>query len=189
MGLFDSGYSELPRSITPKFDHLAPKIPELTSNISASGVSNLITRHPLCDENLLKDIDGLASMSSLPSIPNLEDVLSASGLSGIPKKLDPKAMFNGVPEFTGLQDILGIPDLDDIDYEKEAKALADDVLSQLNITNPLADLCGQVQGAGADLQDQLSQTEINKGVNNLMPNIDVPKFTDIVDIPEVGDLF
>ncbi len=191
--VFDSGYSDLPRNLTPKFD--VPDIPTADSIINLGNAAGVVTSHPLCDKNLLKDIDGVASLASLPSVPNLEDVLNASGIPQIPDKLDPKAMFTGVPEFTGLQDIPGIPDsfadkLTNIDFKNEAKALADDVLNQLNISNPLDDLCSQVQGAGADLQDQLGTLpDLSPNINNQMPNIDIPKFTDVVDIPEVGDLF
>jgi len=191
--VFDSGYSDLPRNITPKFD--VPDIPTADSIINLGNAAGVVTSPPLCDKNLLKDIDGVASLASLPSVPNLEDVLNASGIPQIPEKLDPKSMFTGVPEFTGLQDIPGIPDsvadkLTNIDFKNEAKALADDVLNQLNISNPLDDLCSQVQGGGADLQDQLGTLpDLSPNINNQMPNIDIPKFTDVADIPEVGDLF
>ena len=188
-----SGYSDIPGSFTPKFD--VPDIPSAASVVNATNAAQVITKHPLCDKNLLKDIDGLASLASLPSLPNIEDVLSASGIPDIPEKLDPKAMFTGVPEFTGLQSMPGIPDsimdkITSLDFKKEAMGLADDVLNQLNISNPLDDLCSQVQGAGADAQDLLKQIpDPSPNINAQMPNIDIPKFTDIVDVPEVGDLF
>ena len=110
--VFDSGYSDLPRNITPKFD--VPDIPSADSLIDIGAGANLLTGsfgggHPLCDKNLLKDVDGVMSLASLPSLPNLEQVLSATGIPDIPEKLDPKAMFTGVPEFTGLQDLPGLP--------------------------------------------------------------------------------
>tara|TARA_Y100000593_G_C4291970_1_gene328707 strand:- start:1335 stop:1898 length:564 start_codon:yes stop_codon:yes gene_type:complete len=186
--VFDSGYSELPRSITPKFD--IPDIPTADSILNASNVAQQFTKHPLCDKNLLKDIDGVMSMSTMPSLPNVEDILSASGLASIPEKLDPEAMFSGIPTLTKLPEMLGIPNIDEIDWEKEAMAAADDVLNQLNISNPLDDLCAQIQGAGADAQDLLGKVpDLSPNINAQMPNIDVPKFTDIVDIPEVGDIF
>ena len=186
--VFDSGYSDLPRNITPKFD--LPDIPSADSIINASRAADVITGNPLCDKNLLKDIDGIMSLSTMPSLPNVEDILSASGLNNIGESLDPEAMFSGIPTLSELPEMLGIPNIDEIDWEKEAMALADDALAALNIENPLADLCAQVQGAGADAQDLLGQIpDPSPNINAQMPNIDVPKFTDVVDIPEVGDLF
>jgi len=184
--VFESGYSDLPRNITPKFP--SPDIPHPDSVIRATNAADLITEHPLCNENLLKDIDGVMSLSSMPSLPNLESLLSASGLSSLPGKLDPESMFSGIPTFTGLMEMAGIPNIDDIDWKKEAMAAADDILHQLNIPNPLADLCAKVQGMGADAQDLLKQIP-DPSPDLVGPNIDVPKFTDIVDIPEVGDIF
>ena len=176
-------------NITPRFP--VADIPHPSSIISAQAASNLIIGHPLCDKNLLKDTDGIASLSTMPSLPNLEDFLGASGLSSVPEKLDPEAMFSGIPTFSGLPEMFGIPDINDIDWEKEAKAAADDVLNKLNISNPLDDLCAQVQGAGADLDEQLGKIPDISGrdINEQIPNIDIPKFTDIVDVPEVGDIF
>ena len=186
--VFDSGYSDLPRNITPKFP--IPDIPSADSIINAGNAADLITGHPLCNKNLLKDIDGVMSLSTMPSLPNLEDFLGASGLSSVPEKLDPAGMFNGIPTFSGLPEMLGIPDIDEIDWEKEAMAAADDVLNALNIPNPLDDLCAQVQGAGADIQEQLRKLpDLSPNINAQMPNIDVPKFTDVVDIPDVSDIF
>ena len=196
--VFDSGYSDLPRNITPKFD--VPDIPSADSLIDIGAGANLLTGaqgggHPLCDKNLLKDVDGVMSLASLPSLPNLEQVLSATGIPDIPEKLDPKAMFTGVPEFTGLQDLPGIPDqvadkISNIDFKKEAKALADDVLNQLNISNPLDDLCAKVTDAAANADSLINQIpDPSPNINAQMPNIDIPKFTNVVDIPEVGDLF
>ena len=196
--VFESGYSDLPRNITPKFD--VPDIPSADSLIDIGAGANLLTGaqgggHPLCDKNLLKDVDGVASLASLPSLPNLEDVLNATGIPQIPEKLDPKAMFTGVPEFTGLQDLPGIPDqvadkISNIDFKKEAKALADDVLNKLNISNPLDDLCAKVTDAAAGADSLINQIpDPSPNINNQMPNIDIPKFTDVVDIPEVGDIF
>ena len=172
--VFDSGYSELPRNITPKVN--LPNIPDPSAIIDLSSASDVITRHPLCDENLLKDIDGLASIASMPSTPQLDQILSASGLSDISKKLDPKAMFSGVPEFTGLISMPGIPDK--IDFKKEAKALASDVLKKLDIDNPLSELCGQIQGFGGDAQDELGKINIIPDINSNMPNIDTPNIID-----------
>ena len=186
--VFDSGYSDLPRNITPKFN--IPDIPSPGSLIDAGNAADLITGHPLCNKNLLKDIDGIMSLSTMPSLPNVEDFLSASGISSIPEKLDPEAMFSGIPTLSELPEMLGIPNIDEIDWEKEAMAAADDILHALNIPNPLDDLCAKVQGLGADAQDLLGQIpDLSPNINAQMPNIDVPKFTDIVDIPDVGDIF
>ena len=184
-------------SFTPKFD--VPDVPTLGSITDISAGANLITGdygpgHPLCDKNLLKDVDGIASLASLPSLPNLEDVLNATGIPEIPEKLDPKSMFTGVPEFTGLQDLPGIPDriadkISNIDIKKEAKALANDVLNKLNISNPLDDLCAKVSDAADSADSLIGQIPEGPRINNQMPNISIPKFTDIVDVPEVGDLF
>tara|TARA_Y100001963_G_scaffold37117_2_gene51921 strand:+ start:7922 stop:8473 length:552 start_codon:yes stop_codon:yes gene_type:complete len=176
-------------SFTPKFK--TPKVPDPAGLVNLPSAGSLITSHPLCDKNLLKDVDGIASIASLPSLPNLEEVLSASGIPEIPEKLDPKAMFNGVPEFTGLQDMAGIPDqimdkVNNLDFKEEAKALANDVLSKLNISNPLDDLCGQVTEVAQDAQDQISLIDF-PDINN-RPPVSIPKFTDVVDIPEVGDI-
>jgi hypothetical protein len=177
-------------SFTPKFK--VPKIPDPVGLINVPSAGSLITKHPLCDQNLLKDVDGIASLASLPSVPNLEEILSASGIPEIPEKLDPKAMFNGVPEFTGLQQMTGIPDrimdkINNIDFKEEAKAMANDVLDKLNITNPFDDLCGQVTELAADTQGQISKIDF-PDINNVPP-VSIPKFSDVVDIPEVGDLF
>ena len=192
--VFDSGYSNLPRNITPKFN--VPDIPAPDAIVNLSGATDLITQNPLCDKNLLKGVDGLAALSTAPSLPNVEDILGASGLNNIGELLDPEAMFSGIPTLTELPQMLGLPNIEEIDWAAEAKAPADDTLKALNIENPLADICNQISGAGADADDLLSSavdagldTNPLRDINRQMPNIDVPKYTDIVDIPEVGDLF
>ena len=192
--VFDAGYSNLQRNITPKFN--VPDIPAPDAIVNLSGATDLITQNPLCDKNLLKGVDGLAALSTAPSLPNVEDILGASGLNNIGELLDPEAMFSGIPTLTELPQMLGLPNIEEIDWAAEAKALADDTLKALNIENPLADICNQISGAGADADDLLSSavdagldTNPLRDINRQMPNIDVPKYTDIVDIPEVGDLF
>jgi hypothetical protein len=99
-------------------------------------------------------------------------------------------MFAGIPTLTELPAMFGIPNIDEIDWENEAKAAADDVLNQLNISNPLDDLCAQLQEGAGSLDSLTGQIpDLSPNINNMMPNIDVPKFTDIADIPEIGDLF
>ena len=193
MTFFDSGYSKIPGNITPKFP--IPDTPTVGSLVDIGAGANLITGsfgggHPLCDKNLLKDIDGVMSMSTMPSLPDLDAVLSATGLNNIAEKLDPDAMFSGIPTLTELPAMFGIPNIDEIDWENEAKAAADDVLSQLNISNPLDDLCAQLQEGARSADGLINQIpDPSPNINNMMPNIDLPKFNDIVDIPEVGDLF
>ncbi len=190
--VFDSGYSDLPRSITPKFD--IPDTPALGSLVDLGAGANLITGsfgggNPLCDKNLLKDIDGVMSLSTMPSLPNVEDILSATGISSIPEKLDPEAMFSGIPTLTKLPEMLGLPNIDEIDWEKEAMAAADDVLNQLNIGNPLDDLCASIDEVAAGGDSLINQIpDLSPNINNQMPNIEIPKFTDVADIPEIGDL-
>ena len=184
--VFESGYSDLPDSITPKFD--LPDTPSLDSLVDLGAGASVITGslgggNPLCDKNLLKDIDGVMSLSTMPSVPNIEDILSASGLSSIPEKLDPEAMFAGIPTLTKLPQILGLPN-----WEKEAMAAADDVLNKLNIANPLDDLCAKIDEFAAEGDSLINQLpDPSPNINKDMPTFEIPKFTDVVDIPEVDD--
>jgi hypothetical protein len=104
-------------------------------------------------------------------------------------------MFNGLPEITSLADpefilqSLGLPT--EIDPMQIATAAADDVLRQLNIENPLAELCKQADSLAQDAQQSLlKNTPTLPNINSLIPPAELPKFSNVTDnIPEVGDLF
>jgi hypothetical protein len=153
-----------------------------------------LPRNPLCDENLFKDIDGIASLGSLPSIPNLESILS-NPISDVPIP-NPDVMFSGIPEFTGLVDLPGLPEVDLDCVEGLFRDAANKLLRALDIENPLSKLCGQL-GEGLE--------GFKSGVPKLpeIPSINIPDIPCVsgldfglpnvnptsIDIPDISDLF
>jgi len=175
---------------------------------SGLGDFGSLPSNPLCDENLFKDIDGFPSLGSLPSIPNLESILS-NPISDIPIP-NPDVMFSGIPEFTGLVDLPGLPEVDLDCVEGMFRDAANALLSELNIPNPLSDLCGQLgeglgdvtEGLGGIVGDVIPDIPsinipdipcvggVDLGLPNVdISNIDIPNISNIIpDIPDISDL-
>jgi hypothetical protein len=159
-------------------DALEGLIPDL------GGIGGLLSGNPLCDENLFKDIDGLASLGSLPSVPDIDSIIAASGIPDLAKKLDPEVMFSGIPEFSGLIKMPKIPEVSLAEVEAAAKNFANDVLGSLNIDNPLADLCqfklpaiptipdvgGMIDGMVGDLMN-VSLGDIGGELGGMIPDV------------------
>ena len=191
--VFKSGYDPFPDRIQPQLPEF--KIKNITGSVSVPSAVSSVTRNPLCDKNILKGIDGIASL------PDAAEALGSSlkGLaSGGAFEISPPSfedMFNGLPEITSLADpefilqSLGLPT--EIDPEQLAKAAVDDVLKQLNIENPLAELCKKADSLAQDAQQSLlKNTPTLPNINSLVPPVELPKFSNVTDkIPEVGDLF
>jgi len=189
-GLFKNlGDFELPSS--------GSSLPDLSLPGGVGDFAQNLPSNPLCDENLFKDIDGIASLGSLPSIPNLESVLS-NPISDIPVP-NPDVMFSGVPEFTGLVDLPGLPEVDLDCVEGIFKEAANALLRELGIENPLSDLCGQLGGGLDDLGDALG------GIKDSVPKVPSINIPDVpcvdggdiglpninsssIDIPNISDL-
>jgi len=152
-------------------------------------ISGLLSSNPLCNENLFKDIDGLASLGSLPSIPNMEQVISSLGVPpDIGKLLDPEVMFSGIPEFSGLIKLPSIPEPPSLEeVEAMAKSFADSVLSAVDIGNPLADLCNFKIPTIPEVPDFQGIAEGMFGNIGDFGLGDVPGALG-VDIPDVGGL-
>ena len=198
--VFKSGYDPFPDRIQPQLPDF--KIKNITGAVSVPSAVSSVTRNPLCDKNILKGVDGIASL------PDAAEALGAS-LTGIVSdnplvdedgnfKIAPPSfedMFNGLPDITSLADpefilqSLGLPT--EIDPEQLVTAAVDDVLKQLNIENPLAELCKKADALAQDAQQGLLEnTPTLPNINSLIPNAELPKFSKVTDnIPEVGDLF
>jgi hypothetical protein len=172
-------------------------LPDLSLPSGIGDFAQNLPSNPLCDENLFKDIDGILSLGSLPSIPNLESVLS-NQISDVPVP-NPDVMFSGVPEFTGLVDLPGLPEVDLDCVEGLFKDAANALLREIGIENPLSDLCGQLGGGLGDLGDAV------QGIKNAVPEIPGINIPDVpcvgggdlglpninpssIDIPDISDL-
>ena len=183
--VFRSGYNPLPSGITPKFPDLI-KIDHPSAVVQAAGAGRLLQRNPLCDKNLLKGIDGVASIpGAVSDFPGIKDVIAGTGVFNLFPE-DPIAQFTGIPEFTalaspeGILRALGLPT--EIDPEQIIKAAVDDILNALDIENPLAELCEEITEFGEGI-DQSISTEIPTlpNINSLVPDVDFPKFSQITD--------
>lgn len=198
--VFKSGYDPFPDRIQPQLPDFRIKNP--TGDISIPSAVSSVTRNPLCDKNILKGIDGVASLpesaealgSSLTGIVEDNPLVDEDGKFKIaPPSFED--MFTGLPDITSLSDpefilqSLGLPT--EIDPEQVAKAAVDDVLRQLNIENPLAELCKQADALAQEAQQGiLENTPTLPNINSLIPPVELPKFSKVTDnIPEVGDLF
>jgi|TARA_Y100000310_G_scaffold328709_1_gene397277 hypothetical protein len=192
---FTSGISDSVQDMIPDIPEMSEFIPDgggLIPDIGGcaadvvdglipdvGGIGNLLSSNPLCNQNLFKDIDGIAALGSLPSLPNIESVISASGALDIAKKLDPKVMFSGIPEFSGLISLPKIPEPSLEEVEKAAKKHANEILGSFNVDNPLATLCGFNIPAPPDLQSLTDGIDI--GLGDIADQIGV-------DLPDLGGL-
>ena len=198
--VFKSGYDPFPDRIRPQFPDF--KIKNVTGIVSVPGAASSVTRNPLCNKNILKGVDGIASHpdaaealgGSLTGIVSDNPLVDEDGNFKIaPPSFDD--MFSGLPEITELAspefilESLGLPT--EIDPEQVVTAAADDVLRQLDIDNPLAELCKEVDQAAQDAQQTLlTQTPTLPNINSVIPTAELPSFGNVTDkIPRAEDLF
>ena len=191
--VFKSGYDPFPDRIQPQLPDF--KIKNITGAVSVPSAVSSVTRNPLCDKNILKGVDGIASLPDSAEAlgSSLKGLASGGGFDISPPSFED--MFTGLPDITSLADpefilqSLGLPT--EIDPEQLITAAADDVLKQLNIENPLAELCKQADSLAQDAQQSLlNNTPTLPNINSLIPPAELPKFSNVTDkIPEVGDLF
>jgi len=191
--VFKSGYDPFPDQIRPQFPDF--KIKNVTGAVSLPGAASTVTRNPLCDKNILKGVDGIASLPDAAEAlgSSLKDLATGSIDSVQPPSFED--MFTGLPEITSLADpefilqSLGLPT--EIDPEQLAKAAVDDVLKQLDIENPLAELCKKVDSLAQDAQQSLLEnTPTLPNINSVIPTTELPSFGAVTDkIPKAEDLF
>ena len=197
--VFKSGYDPFPDKLRPQFPDF--KIKNITGAISLPSAASKITRNPLCNKNILKGVDGIASLpdaaeslgKSLGEVASDLSLFDEDGNKKIPAPSF-EDMFSGLPEITELAnpefilESLGLPT--EIDPEQVVTAAADDVLRQLDIDNSLAELCKEVDQAAQDAQQTLlTQTPTLPNINSLIPTTELPSFGAITDrIPRAEDL-
>ena len=198
--VFKSGYDPFPDKLRPQFPDF--KIKNITGAISLPSAASKITRNPLCNKNILKGVDGIASLPDAAESLGKSLGQVASDLPLFDEdgnfKISPPSfedMFSGLPEITELAspefilESLGLPT--EIDPEQVVTAAADDVLRQLDIDNPLAELCKEVDQAAQDAQQTLlTQTPTLPNINSVIPTAELPSFGKVTDkIPRAEDLF